>query len=121
MPAVDVYEAFAQPGRILPQLASMPDGRVYLWIARSITHEGRGWGMPGETLAIGLGCDVQHAQRLVYSKGLDLRNLQAATPIGMGCRVCERTACPQRAFPFTGKPLRVNTDESSFVPYGVGQ
>jgi predicted transcriptional regulator len=50
-----------------------------------------------------------------------LRNLQAATPIGMGCKVCERTACPQRAFPFTGKPLRVNTDESSFVPYGVGQ
>ncbi len=84
-------------------------------------HEGRGWGTPGKTFAIGLGCDVQHAQRLVYSKGLDLRNLQAATPIGMGCKVCERTACPQRAFPFTGKPLRVNTDESSFVPYGVGQ
>ena len=120
-PLWNVYEAFAQPGRILPQLASMPDGRVYLWIARSITHEGRGWGMPGKTFAIGLGCDVQHAQRLVYSKGLDLRNLQAATPIGMGCKVCERTACPQRAYPFTGKPLRANTDESSFVRYGVGQ
>jgi len=102
-PLWNVYEAFAQPGRILPQLASMPDGRVYLWIARSITHEGRGWGMPGKTFAIGLGCDVQHAQRLVYSKGLDLRNLQAATPIGMGCKVCERTACPSGRF-----PLRAN-------------
>lgn len=120
-PLWNVYEAFAQPGRILPQLAAMPDGRVYLWIARSVTHDGLGWGAPGKTFSIGLGCDVQHAQRLVYSKGLDLRSLDAATPIGMGCKVCERGACPQRAFPFVGKPLRVNENESGFVPYGAAE
>ncbi|MDR2326782.1 MAG: short-chain fatty acyl-CoA regulator family protein [Acidovorax sp.] len=120
-PLWNVYEAFAQPGRILPQLAAMPDGRVYLWIARSVTHDGLGWGMPGKTFSIGLGCDVQHAQRLVYSKGLDLRSLDAATPIGMGCKVCERGACPQRAFPFVGKPLHVNENESGFVPYGAAE
>ena len=113
-----VYEAFTQPGRIVPQLASMPDGRVYLWIARTISHEGAGWGAPGKTFSIGLGCDLQHAARLVYSRGLDLRNVDAATPIGMGCKVCERDACPQRAFPFVGKPLKVNENESGFVPYG---
>ena len=113
-----VYEAFTQPGRIVPQLASMPDGRVYLWIARTISHEGAGWGAPGKTFSIGLGCDLQHAARLVYSRGLDLRNVDAATPIGMGCKVCERNACPQRAFPFVGKPLKVNENESGFVPYG---
>lgn len=113
-----VYEAFTQPGRIVPQLASMPDGRVYLWIARTISHAGSGWGSPGKTFSIGLGCDLQHAARLVYSRGLDLRNTDAATPIGMGCKVCERSACPQRAFPFVGKPLRVNENESGFVPYG---
>ncbi|CAM4098753.1 short-chain fatty acyl-CoA regulator family protein [Comamonas aquatilis] len=118
-PLWGVYEAFTQPGRIVPQLASMPDGRVYLWIARTITHPGQGWGAPGKTFSIGLGCDLQHAARLVYSKGLDLRNLEAATPIGMGCKVCERSACPQRAFPFVGKPLRVNENESGFVPYGA--
>lgn len=116
-PLWNIYEAFAQPGRILPQLASMPDGRVYLWVARCITHEGRGWGEPGKTFSIGLGCDVQHAHKLVYSKGLDLRGLAAATPIGMGCKVCERDACPQRAFPFVGKPLQVNENLSGFVPY----
>ena len=120
-PLWNVYEAFAQPGRILPQLASMPDGRVYLWIARSVTHEGQGWGAPGKTFSIALGCDVQHAQRLVYSKGLDLRNLDAATPIGMGCKVCDRSACPQRAFPFVGKALHVSENDSGFVPYGVQQ
>lgn len=73
----------------------------------------------GKAFAIGLGCDVQHAQRLVYSKGLDLLRL-TATPIGMGCKWAYRLSAAQ-AFPFTGKPLRVNTDESSFVPYGVGQ
>ena len=61
---------------------------------------------------------VRHAQRLVYAQGLDLQDPEAATPIGMGCKVCERSACPQRAFPFTGKALRVDADESSFVPYG---
>ena len=113
-----VYEAFTQPGRIVPQLASRPDGRVYLWIARTISRAGHGWGAPGKTFSIGMGCDLQHAARLVYSKGLDLRHLEAATPIGMGCKVCERNACPQRAFPFVGKPLRVNEHESGFVPYG---
>ena len=114
-----VYEAFTQPGRIVPQLASMPDGRVYLWIARTISQAGAGGGAPGKTFSSGLGCDLQLAARLVYSRGLDLRKVDAATPIGMGCKVCERSACPQRAFPFVGKPLLVNENESGFVPYGA--
>jgi predicted transcriptional regulator len=105
-------------GRIVPQLASMPDGRIYLWIARTISQAGPGWGAPGKTFSIGLGCDLQHAARLVYSQGMDLRNTAAATPIGMGCKVCERGACPQRAFPYVATPLQVNENESGFVPYG---
>lgn len=119
-PLWNVYEAFARPGRILRQVASMPDGRMYLWIARSITHAGLGWGAPGKTFAIALGCDVQHAAQLVYSRGLDVRNPQAATPIGMGCKVCERKACPQRAFPYMGRALHVNENESGPIPYGGG-
>ncbi|MEG0922957.1 MAG: short-chain fatty acyl-CoA regulator family protein [Comamonas sp.] len=118
-PLWNVYEAFTQPGRAVPQLASMPDGRVYLWVARCITQAGNGWGAIGKTFSIGLGCDVQHAARLVYSDGMDLRKLDTATPIGMGCKVCERSACPQRAFPFVGKPLLVNENESGPVPYGA--
>lgn len=40
-----------------------------------------------------------HAHRLVYSRGLDLRDPALATPIGLGCKTSERTAGPQRAFP----------------------
>lgn len=79
-----MYEAFGQPGRILAQLANMPDGRRYLWVARSIARSQGGCGLPRRTFSIGLGCDVRHAGRLVYAQGLDLQTPEAATPIGMG-------------------------------------
>lgn len=120
-PLWNVYEAFGQPGRILPQLASMPDGRTYLWIARTISSGTHGWGAPRKVFSIGLGCDVRHAHRLVYAKGLNLSNQDAATPIGMGCKVCEREACPQRAFPFIGRALDVDENQSRFSPYGFGR
>jgi|SRR5271163_1129890 len=37
-PLWNVYEAFANAGRILTQLAQMPDGRAYLWIARTVSR-----------------------------------------------------------------------------------
>lgn len=117
-PLWNVYEAFSQPERILPQLARMPDGRTYLWIARSVSRGRHGYGSPRKTFSIGLGCDIRHAPRLVYAKGLDLGNPDLATPIGMGCKVCERERCPQRAFPFIGKPLKVDENRSRFSPYG---
>ena len=118
-PLWNVYEAFAQPGRVLPQLASMPDGRTCLWIARTVSHSERGYGSPRKTFSIGLGCDTQHAARLVYSKGMDLGDPDAPVPIGMGCKVCERADCPQRAFPPIGKTIAVDELRSSFAPYPV--
>ncbi|RMI40458.1 short-chain fatty acyl-CoA regulator family protein [Streptomyces triticirhizae] len=118
-PLWNVYEAFAAPGRIHVQIAAMPDGQRYLWIARTVTRHQGGWGDPAKTFAIGLGCEVQHAPRLVYSDGLDLGNASAATPIGMGCRVCERLDCPQRAVPPLGRALTVDEHRGTFVPYPV--
>ena len=117
-PLWNVYEAFGQPGRILAQLANMPDGRRYLWVARSIARSQGGYGSPRRTFSIGLGCDVRHAGRLVYAQGLDLQTHEAATPIGMGCKVCERDRCPQRAFPYVGRTLEVDENQSRFTPYG---
>lgn len=118
-PLWNVYEAFSQPGRILTQLAAMPDGRTYLWIARAVSRPGRRFGRPEQTFAIGLGCDVQHAERLVYSRGLDLADRGGATPIGMGCKICERPDCVQRAFPPVGRPLVVDEGVSGFAPYAA--
>ncbi|OIK02521.1 Cro/Cl family transcriptional regulator [Streptomyces sp. MUSC 14] len=118
-PLWNIYEAFAAPGRIHVQIAEMPDSQRYLWTARAVTRHRGGWGEPGKTYAIGLGCEIRHASRLVYSDGLDLDNASAATPIGMGCHVCERLDCSQRAAPPLGRSLLIDQNSSTFVPYPV--
>ncbi|RZQ64489.1 short-chain fatty acyl-CoA regulator family protein [Amycolatopsis suaedae] len=116
-PLWTVYEAFTAPGKIHTQIATLPDGKSYFWIARTVSRNIGGFGSPGKTFVIGLGCELRHARRLVYSTGLDLDDRAASTPIGMGCKVCERPACPQRAFPTIGKQLTVDENTSTFVPY----
>ncbi|MGQ4596778.1 short-chain fatty acyl-CoA regulator family protein [Nocardia sp. R6R-6] len=112
-----VHEAFAHPGRILTQVAEMPDGRRYLWIARTAAIAPHGFGTAAKNFAIGLGCDIEHAQRLVYSAGMHLDDPAAAVPIGAGCKVCERPGCPQRAFPHIGSPLAITEHTSTDLPY----
>jgi predicted transcriptional regulator/transcriptional regulator with XRE-family HTH domain len=118
-PLWNVYEAFVVPGKVLTQIAEMPDGREYLWVARTVTHSQGRYGMPSKTFAVGIGCELRHAGRLVYSAGLDLTDRQAATPIGIGCKMCERTNCAQRAFPPLGRSLAVDRNRSTFIPYPV--
>lgn len=119
-PLWTIYEAFARPGQILTQIAQMPDGRSYLWLARTVTRSQGGFGAPAKTFAIAMGCDLRHADRLVYSRGLDLRDPAAATPIGAGCKICERPTCPQRAFPPMGRPLAADGATTRFAPYSEG-
>ena len=120
-PLWNVYETFANPGKILVQVAQMPDGRQYLWVARTVERRASRYGQPGKTFAIGLGCELRHARRLVYSEGLDLSGDPnvIATPIGAGCRVCERDDCPQRAFPALGRALDLDEHRSTVSPYLV--
>jgi len=120
-PLWNVYETFANPGKILVQIAQMPDGRNYMWVARTVERRASRYGQPGKTFAIGLGCELRHAHRLVYSEGLDLSSdsNMSVTPIGAGCRVCERDNCPQRAFPALGRALDIDEHRSTVSPYLV--
>jgi XRE family transcriptional regulator, fatty acid utilization regulator len=117
-PLWNVYETFANPGKILVQIAQMPDGRNYMWVARTVERRASRYGQPVKTFAIGMGCELRHAHRLVYSEGLDLSG-DIATPIGAGCRVCERDNCPQRAFPALGRALDLDEHRSTVSPYLV--
>nr|WP_221194947.1 acetate metabolism transcriptional regulator RamB [Hoyosella altamirensis] len=118
-PLWNVYETFAYPGKIMRQIAEMPDGRRYLWIARTVERRASRYGEPGKTFAIGLGCELRHAGRTVYADGLDISDSGTATPIGVGCRICERDTCPQRAFPAIGKDIDLNEHRSTISPYLV--
>ncbi|MBP2299340.1 helix-turn-helix domain-containing protein [Azospirillum picis] len=116
-PLWNVHEAFAQPGKILVQFAQMPDRTAYISIARTVTKRGGAYLKPSRQFAVGLGCEASHAPELVYAAGIDIADLKAAVPIGVNCRLCERTDCQQRAFPPIGSELRVDEHHRSFVPY----
>lgn len=116
-PLWNIYAAFSSPDRILTQQAEMPDGRTYFWIAKMIRHRQGGYKAPSKNFAIALGCDLHHADRLVYSKGMILDDPAARTPIGAGCKICERQKCPQRAFPSLYSTIQVNEAQTNFAPY----
>lgn len=116
-PLWNVHEAFAQPGKILRQVAQMPDGRTYFCIARTVNRSEGGYLVPQKNFAVALGCEIQYAEDLIYSAGIDLKDSEAAIPVGVSCRVCERPNCPQRAFPPIGKTIQVNENEREFLPY----
>ncbi|MFE2190896.1 short-chain fatty acyl-CoA regulator family protein [Streptomyces olivaceus] len=118
-PLWTVYGAFSSPGRILTQVAEMPDGKRYFWVARTIIRGGFGHHAPRAEFAVALGCELRHAHRLVYSEGIALDDPRAATPIGLGCRICERRDCAQRARPPAGGRLAVDPDRRTYVPYPV--
>ena len=98
-PRWNVHSAFMTPGMISVQVSRMPDGRTYFCIARTVRKAGGGYHVPQSRLAIGLGVDMEYAREMVYSDGVELDNTDAAVPVGISCRLCERLDCRQRAFP----------------------
>ncbi|TWB59584.1 helix-turn-helix domain-containing protein [Nitrospirillum viridazoti] len=118
-PLWNVHEAFAQPGRILVQVARTPDGITYLCIARTVTMTGGGYLSRPREAALGLGCEITHAGDLVYSAGLDLQNQETAVPIGSSCKVCDRDDCRHRAFPSIGRGLAIAGHERHVVPFSM--
>ncbi|MBB4915592.1 short-chain fatty acyl-CoA regulator family protein [Streptosporangium saharense] len=118
-PLWTVYDAFSAPGRILTQVAEMPDGKRYFWAARTVTRGGYGHRAPRAAFAVALGCELRHAHRLVYSEGVALDDPGAAVPIGLGCRICERRDCVQRARPPAGGRLEIDENRRTHVPYPV--
>jgi hypothetical protein len=98
-PRWNVFSAFLAPGTIRVQISVMPDGGAFFCFARTVPKGRGGYHTPHTIQAIGLGCRIEYARQLVYSDGVDLDALEGAVPIGITCRLCERTDCEQRAFP----------------------
>jgi predicted transcriptional regulator len=107
-PRWNVFAAFMTPGMIRIQLSRFPDGNTYFCIARTIHKDSGGYHAQQPVQSIGLGCLVEHAREMVYSDGIDFDNAQLATPVGVTCRLCERSDCAERAFPSIRHPLQVD-------------
>ena|SRR6185312_16416237 len=111
-----VHEAFRTPGRVVTQIVETPDGARFFTLARTAPRIAGPYAEEDAGLAIGIGCELKFAPRLVYSRGLDLAE-PAVTEIGPACRVCERPACPQRAAEPLGRTLMVDDFTKAISPY----
>ena len=116
-PLWNVHQAFETPGRIIRQLAETPDGVRYLCLATEIAKGGGGFRAPQRRYAIAVGCEVTHAGDFVYADDMDLTNRAAFDPIGISCRICERSGCAQRAVPPLKRRLVVDHNIRGAVPY----
>jgi len=95
-PLWNVHSTFDTPDRLLKQVIELPDGTRYFSIAQMVRRPVAPHPLPQPRFAIGLGCEIRHAARLVYAAGMDLEKAEG-TPIGVNCRLCERENCAQRA------------------------
>ncbi|MGR3290428.1 MAG: helix-turn-helix domain-containing protein [Paracoccaceae bacterium] len=118
-PLWNVHQAFETPGRFLRQLAETPDGVRYFCLARDVSKSGGSYRAPVRRYAVGLGCEVQHASRLVYADDMDVTKPQAFEPIGISCRICERKNCHQRSVPPLESRLSVNHNRRGVQPYQI--
>ncbi len=118
-PLWNVHQAFEAPGRFLRQLAETPDGARYLCLSREVSKPGGHYRAPVQRYAIGLGCEVTHADDLVYADDLDIRNDAAFQPIGISCRICDRRDCAQRAVPPLERPIVVDPHRRGLLPYEI--
>lgn len=118
-PRWNVHSAFLTPGQIRTQVSVMEDHSVYFCIARTVQKSG-GWHQPQALHAIGLGCDLRHARRLVYADGVEVGDTSHAVPVGVTCRLCERTGCLQRAFPLSARRLEIDENSRRVNFYGGG-
>jgi predicted transcriptional regulator/transcriptional regulator with XRE-family HTH domain len=120
-PRWNIFSAFLTPGMIRIQVSRMQEGTTFFCIARTIQKDSGGYHAQHPVQAIGLGCQVEHARALVYSDGIDLDNPDTCIPVGVTCRLCERTDCEQRALPSIKVPLRVDENVrgvSLYAPVG---
>jgi hypothetical protein len=115
----NVHQAFETPGRFLRQLAETPDGVRYFCLARDVSKTGGSFRAPVRRYAIGLGCEIRHADVLTYADDMDLTNPQAFEPIGISCRICARPDCHQRSVPPLEQELRIDPDRRGILPYGI--
>jgi len=115
-PRWNIHEAFQAPRKTVVQIVEAEDGAGYLTFSRTVSGLGRGFLSPAQNLAIGMGCRLEDARKLVYADGLDLAAARA-TPIGIHCRICERVDCNQRAYPPLNRSAAISEHRRGLSPF----
>jgi len=118
-PLWNAHKAFESPGQMIRQLAETPDGERYLCIATTVDKPSGGFNDPNRRYALALGCELKYMDQFVYGAQLNTEAAGAFEPIGVSCRICERTDCVQRATPPLKSSLTVDQNVREIIPYGL--
>lgn len=102
-PKLALHAAFGQPGQILVEAVEMPDGASFLTMARTLEGPQGAFNERPRRTALLIGCEIGFKDETVYGAGL--AGGADATPVGPGCRLCERVGCLARAEPPVTRPL----------------
>ncbi|MGR3434008.1 MAG: helix-turn-helix domain-containing protein [Shimia sp.] len=129
-PRWSLYAAFRTPGRVVVDLAALPDGEAFLTVSRTVNRPAGSARMPVQDLVVGLGTEARYAGGIVYGDGIVLDGPRGGarggrppgfavepTPIGVTCRLCPRDDCAWRAFPPLNGQLSVRPSERRMTPY----
>ncbi len=119
-PLWSVHSVFRTPGEIVPQFLELPDGQRFFSVARTVSAGGGSWDRPKVTRAIAVACAAEHAPQLVYARGVDPRTVEA-TPIGVTCRLCNRSACAARAAPPVGREILADDTRRGVAPFAFDE
>lgn len=110
-PLWSLHSVFRTPGEIVTQWLELPDGERFFSIARTVRS-----GSSRQLRAIALACAAEHAPKLAYAHGIDPRAV-TATPIGVTCRLCNRSQCTARAAPPIGREILADDYRRAAEPF----
>lgn len=118
-PVWHVHRAFESQGRILRQVAETPDGGKYLSLAIQVTKRSGGFRGQDIAYALAFGCEMSNAEAFVYADEFLEAQRPAFQPIGISCRICERTGCASRAWPPMKGRIDIDHNQRMTVPYDI--
>lgn len=111
-PVWNIHDAFSAPGVILPQLVEMPDGAQFFTLSRTSPRPVFGRHQQAGRLVVALGCERGDAHRIGYAREVNLdrdRDGGVVARIGIGCRLCPRPSCAQRAHQSLHMDMTIDT------------
>lgn len=117
-PLWSVHSVFRTPRQIVTQWLELPDGQRFFSIARTVTAGGGAYGATRVERAIAVGCAAEHAEQLIYTRDEPAYRPDAATPIGVACRVCHRPKCQARSELPIGREVLPDDYRRLSVPFG---
>ncbi|MEO1495149.1 MAG: short-chain fatty acyl-CoA regulator family protein [Pseudomonadota bacterium] len=96
-PVWNIHTSFRTPGVILPQFVELPDRERFFTISRTTERPVFSRDTQDRRLALALGCELRHAERIAYADPFNTEDDGLFSPIGINCHLCPRQACSQRA------------------------